>query len=466
MPYLSFGFGIFAIQQIIKQPDVALLFSEHGAEWIRFREPFVLKARGAQEIVSFFRVHFDVNQVPSKAILKFYAMKAATVWFDKQLLYAPDSLLDNWKNVDRVDFTPMLTPGRHELQVAVLNQNGHPALLAYCESLNIFSGKGWEASRDGKTWTRAMTVNETPSIHISRRFQRADRALFSNLYVFSPIFVIIFICSLVCSRKDRYPWTIYFIPTAATVRWILLVAWVVLAVNNIGKIPLHMGMDIIGHIKYVLYVVDNGRIPLPTEGWQMFQAPFFYMISAIICKFFLNFFSVETVARILRILPLICGATQIELSYRALRYIYPTRRDLQVLGTVVGGLLPMNVYISQVFGNEPLAGCLSAIGIVVAFRLICSSSFPSARSLSLMGLFLGLAILTKTTALLFVPPLIIFISYVVYRNTNSFSIARRTALVVRSMVLLLGVSFLVAGWYYVRNWIEFGQFFVSGWNPS
>ena len=47
-------------------------------------------------------------------------------------------------------------------------------------------------------------------------------------------------------------------------------------------------------------------------------------------------------------------------SKAASRTVFPGRNDLQIIGTAVGGFLPLNIYISQVVGNEPLSGCLTA----------------------------------------------------------------------------------------------------------
>ena len=193
-----------------------------------------------------------------------------------------------WKNTLQVDLTPLLGQGSHELRIEVENQNGYPALIAYCKSLKLFSGEDWEASRDGKIWTQALSAGRMKLSPISRKFQRADRAFFSKLYVFLPVFIMVFICSLLYHQKDRHVWMNYITPSSRGIRWILIGSWVILAINNIGKIPMYIGMDVGGHLKYILYVAENWRIPLPSEGWQMFEAPFFYIISAAIYKFCLN----------------------------------------------------------------------------------------------------------------------------------------------------------------------------------
>jgi tetratricopeptide (TPR) repeat protein len=252
-------------------------------------------------------------------------------------------------------------------------------------------------------------------------------------------------------------------PTAKGIRWILLMAWVILAINNVGKVPFYLGMDIGGHIEYIRFVSEKMKIPLATDGWQMFQPPLFYLLSAIIYKFCLTFFSLETVFGMLRILPLLCGIAQVELCYRALRYVYPEREDLQALGTVIGGLLPMNIYISQVVGNEPLAGFLTGVVMVLALRFLSFSSLRSKGYFFLVGLVLGLALLTKMSAIAAIPSLVFFTGYKIYLNRGSAK--RPTLVVVERISLVLGVAFLVSGWYCIRNYVEFGKVIIGGWDP-
>jgi len=458
--------GVVLIRKNIADPNIPLLFSEQGAEWIRFREPTIPTARRPQERVTIFRSFFKVEKISSKAVLNFRAMKCAAVWLDGRLLFKHDPLahLDTWKQSYGINLAPALNPGLHELRIKVLNPNGHPALLAYCKALKLYTGEHWEVSNDGKNWIYALSVDNIPPLLLSGLFQRADQALLAQLHVFLPVFLVVAIFSLLWARVDRPYRLVRAILTAQGIRWILLLSWMVLAINNIGKVPLHIGMDYSEHLRYIQYLAENQRIPLPTEGWQMFEAPFFYILSACIYKVFLNFFSMETVVRILRIVPLLCGAAQVELCYRALRYVYPGREDLQALGVVVGGLLPMNIYMSQVVGTEPMSGFLSGIVVVLVFKLLRSPSLPSRKNFLFMGLCLGLAILTKISAILLIFPVVFFIAYTHF--TGDGLTARPVVLLAQRISLVIGVAFLVCGWYYVRNWIELGHFFIGGWDTS
>ncbi|MBM4271316.1 MAG: phospholipid carrier-dependent glycosyltransferase [Deltaproteobacteria bacterium] len=464
--FFVFLFGIVVVWKVVSDPNIPFLYSEQGAKWIRFREPTSLKARSPQTRVTTFRTRFMVDTVPGHTVLNFRAMKLAEVRVDGRLLYTSGpSYAHEWKHVYHTNLSPGLSPGAHELSISVQNTNGHPALLAYSIPLRLYTGEEWEASVDGETWSAALPVDEREPLSLARSFQRADKALMGNLSLFIPIFVGILVINMLFARSPAFRWRYcQFIPTAGTVRWILLSLWVILSLNNVGKIPLDVGMDIDGHMKYIRHIVTHARIPLATEGWQMFQPPLFYVLSAAVYKIFFTLLTPETLDRIMRVIPLVCGGLQIELCYRTVRYIYPERNDLQIAGVLLGGLLPMNIYISQFAGNEPLAGCLSGAVVLITVRILSAHSTPSMFDLLALGLCLGCAILTKVSSLLLVVPVVIFLSlHIAFKNESQ---ARGMARAVKALGFVFGMVIVVSGWYFIRNWIEVGQVIIGGWESS
>jgi hypothetical protein len=240
----------------------------------------------------------------------------------------------------------------------------------------------------------------------------------------------------------------------------ILGAWIVLCVNNITKIPFYMGFDVPGHFDYIDHIATTGRIPLATDGWQMFQAPLYYLLSLPLFLLLSKLMTAENVLISLRVLPMLCGLAQIEIAFRSSRIVFPRRNGLQVIGTVVGGLLPMNIYISQVVGNEPLSGCLTALLICYCFKLLMASSTGSlAKPCVSLGVLFGLALLTKVTAILLLPVLILLICFL------ALSRGLKPSQLVLPTACFLAAGGVIAGWYYIRNWLVLGQPFVGGWDP-
>ena len=453
------GLGSYAILEVASESNLPLLIDEHGAQWIRFAEPVFLPARPPGRVATSFRTRFTVPSNVESAFLIVRAMKSAHVYLDDVLLVTSDQNFENWKTPLRFDLGPRITPGAHELRIAASNWNGPATVLAYAPRLNLFTGPHWEASRDGKTWSRAMPVDEPAPTEMSRRFPRVDRALLSNLIYLLPFFGLVFLLTVAASFSKAPIRRLNPSPIAGgAICAAVLLLWLALAMNNFYKLPVHVGFDVPGHVTYIRTMAATGRIPLPDEGWKSSEPPLYYALAAILYRLLFTRFDLETTIRFLRLISIGCGAAQVVISYFVLRYAFPRRNDLQAIGTVIGGLLPMNLYISQGIGNEAMAGCLAGIVIMLGFSLIPGRSGVSVdRRLAAMGFVLGLSILTKVTAVLLFPPLLLHLFYLSRRDRWS----RPSTYWRFSLVILVPLA--VAGWYFVRNWFEVGSPFVGGW---
>lgn len=439
-------------------PSTSFLTSSDKAQWILYDEPADLVAKNPGDVVTSFNYIFTAASAPKNTVLTVHAMKNAAVFIDGRLINRPGYPLDDWKKPLLLGIDGYIFPGRHELRINVLNRNGPAVLLAYCEPLNISTGPEWQASLDKVNWRGARVASRPAQPRLATMFPRSDRALASVLVYIAPVFLVVFAWTLAYAGGGK--WLGRFTPSASALRWIVLLAWVALAANNIWKLQPDAGFDIDEHIKYIRYVAQNWRIPLPGEGWQMFQSPLYYIVSAPFYLFFNLFLGHETVVKILRVIPLFCGMAQVELTYRTLKSVYPGRGDLQALGTVVGGLVPMNIYISQYAGNEPMAGLFTSATLLVVFGIINRGEELHRGRIALLGVFYGLALLSKVTPVLLIPPLVFILAY-------SLSIRGfRPERVLAWVLFFISVAFLVSGWYYLRNWIEIGRPFAGGWDVS
>ena len=57
--------------------------------------------------------------------------------------------------------------------------------------------------------------------------------------------------------------------------------------------------------------------------------------------------------------------------------------------------MPMNIYMSQAIGNEPLAGVFSAVVVLLGMKTVRVPGADSPWHFRCLGLFLGLAMLTS-----------------------------------------------------------------------
>ena len=443
------------ILQYVKSPDVLFLADRAEVQWIKYDSEFQLKAVTAGLLKCEFRYGFNADKAVDNARISVQALKQFQVVIDGVVIFASASEFDNWKQITDIAVPFTVNAGPHEINIIVTSKNSHPAVIAYSDTMPIRTDSGWLASIDGKSWQPAVPASQIKEAAVSREFPAAVDALIKIMPYLAVVFVMVFIISLLGSLYgDKLPelslskWC--FEPSH--VRLALLVLWAVLAANNMFKINYQIGYDIKGHIEYIAYIVAKGTLPLASDGWEMIQPPLNYILSAPLYALLIKRLELPWIVRSLRIIPIICGLLQIEIVYRAALHVFSQRKDLQIITLVTGSLLPIHTYMCQFVGNEPLAGCF--ISLVVLFCMSLVMPGQKERGLSffvLIGFAWGLALLSKMTAVLLAPVLII----VVLVHTRAVQRPLKSAVV--PAVTVFGFSTLTAGWYYFRNYIEFGN---------
>jgi len=246
------------------------------------------------------------------------------------------------------------------------------------------------------------------------------------------------------------------------VRWrdriLLLVLaglWSALFWNNARLLPFHAGFDAPEHLKYITYIQEHRAFPLPTDGLEMYQPPFYYLLGAAAlsaCKLSIN--DPQSVV-VLRLLGGFLGVAQFVLVFLSLRLLLPVRAAF--IGLLLAAFLPMHLYLAQYVTNEMLAATLASAALYLCLRLLKSEA-PRASLFAWLGVALGATILTKVTGILLLPIVIVAL---VGRLRNA-----RTpmAIAMRNLGLLVAMCFVVCGWQYARIWIRFGTPLVGNWD--
>jgi hypothetical protein len=466
--------------RIVDDPETYFLLDEAGGSWIRADAPCLLGARSSSQTVTVFECRFTTARLLQNARLTVRAFRRCLVEMDnkpvdarptgseaaggtlpsrgrqnearERLARQKADSPDAWKEPKEFVVPGPLAPGTHQLRISVFNFNAHPCVWASSNELGLQTGADWFVVESNGKRTPAVSAAHVRMPEEALLYPTVKEAFLSRWPWLAATFVLVFAWTVWTSRPARSAergacWQL----TPSRVRWILLTAWVVLAANNIWQIPNWVGPDLVPHLNYVFYLSEHRSLPLATDGFEMFQAPLFYLLAAPWYGLLAPHVSAIAIVKILRFLPLLCGLAQIEIVYRTSRVVFPEKRDLQILATTIGGLMPMNIYSSQVLGNEPLAGCLTALLMLLSVSLLVEPLRN--RSLwffAVMGLVWGLAILSKVTPLL-LAPLLIGVIAVHCRNVGG---AWRQTLVRGSLVF--GTCFFTAGWWFLRNWARLG----------
>jgi len=426
----------------LPRPDGALLVPESGAQWIRLDEPFSLFHHPVATRSTEFARRLVLATVPRPARLTVRGFRTAALFVNGRRVASAAGVYD---------LAAVLRPGANRLRVVVENDRGPPAALVHSDDLDLSTPQGWRARRLGGRWAPARVVADRPPFEAARALPSVPESVVRTLPYLIGFFLIGALGSGLLARHAR----------ASRLRWALMVGWGVLCANNVAKIPWDVGFDVWGHYEYIGFILEQGRLPLASDGWTMFHPPLFYLLAALPAALAAGRLEPETTLLLLRILPMLCGLAQIEIAYRSSRLAFPERNDLQAVGTAVGGFLPMNLYISQTVSNEPLSGCLTALGVYGCFRLLVRPPRRSfRRECAALGFVFGLALLTKTSAVVLIPAVLLSLLH----RAAVLGLPPRERLL--SSSAFVAVAGAMSGWYYAKNWLRFGTPFLGGWEPA
>jgi len=224
-------------------------------------------------------------------------------------------------------------------------------------------------------------------------------------------------------------------------------------------LPFHCGYDFKDHVAYIKYIQERKALPLPNEGFEMFQPPLYYALSAGFLSMCRLSVSDDAAVIVLRSLTMIFGIANFIFVFLSLRLLFAGRLALQLIGLLIAAFLPMQLYLSHYVTNETLAATLVTVAIFLGLRALKSERESVLQYLSL-GFCVGGAMLTKATSLLLIFPLIGALTIkLVQQRARIFSWFRAFGITV-------GAIFVTCGWHYIRIWHHFGTPIVGNWDPA
>lgn len=257
------------------------------------------------------------------------------------------------------------------------------------------------------------------------------------------------------------------------------------------SVPLFEAPDEIWHFSFVRVLATQRSMPLqPTEGKDMWlreaaQPPLYYLVAAPLvapldtsdfpgfARFNLAHPAVTAgsqskapnvfihtdheafpyhgavlAVHIVRLLSVLWGAGTVAGAFLVARQVVPGRPGVALAAAAMTAFNPHFVFISSVVNNDVAAACLCTVALWLTIRL---AEEEATRGLELaLGLVLGLALLSKLSALalLFLVALALGLKWVRDRDSRG--------LVVRGSIVF-GVAAVIAAWWYARNWMLYGD---------
>jgi len=429
-------------------PAISFLPRDRRAEWIVF--PAAVDARAHwlfAGIDATFRRELTLIDRPSTARLGICAMRRAEVRINgTRVSFPPNS---NWKAITSIDVAEQLHAGANVVEARVFNQNGPPALwlTLTTDQLKLRSDESWEASFAGSPWRNAALAAAAKTPGPGNSMAGGERTLNAVKRLW-PFWIVLIVVACVASLL----WKVSLKKSSGRSlgQILLLVAvglWLLLFWNNTRLLPFHAGFDSEEHLKYISYIRQRRALPLPNEGWEMYQPPLYYLVAAAslsACKLAIKD-SASVV--VLRFLGALFGIAQFILVFLSLRLLLPARAAL--VGLLLAVFLPMHLYLAHYVTNEILAATLMTVALYLCLRFLRTDE-PRASQFGWLGLALGAAMLAKATGILLLPIVIAAIA-------GKLGYARAPiASSLRNLGVLVAICFAVCGWYYARIWMRFG----------
>ena len=279
-------------------------------------------------------------------------------------------------------------------------------------------------------------------------------------------------------------------PANRLTRWglpALLLLFVTLAtVYNITT-PIFEASDELYHYPFVRYVATEYRLPVQDPGdvqlWRQegSQPPLYYIISAaatawIDTKDFdrrlvrnpqakigiplapdnknmvihtpdeaFPYRGTTLAVHIIRFLSTLMGAGTVALTFFIVREVWPDSALLPLVAAATVAFNPMHLFITASVNNDNLTILLCSLALWQIVRLLRWGATP--RRVAGIGVVVGLATLTKMSALGLVFLVALAITVDVWHRRSSFKTWLGYGLLAASLVAAIG------GWWYVRNWL-------------
>jgi hypothetical protein len=237
---------------------------------------------------------------------------------------------------------------------------------------------------------------------------------------------------------------------------VCLFVYGVLTALLIATVPIDKAPDEGAHLEYAQHLAQKKTLPIfkalgaNAPGYEFHQPPLYYVLVAP------SYLISETAAPYLaRVLSLLCGALTLVFLWNALRLLFPDDELLANLATGFAALWPLHIAVGASAGNDALAGamCAGMLWSVARLASRLSRREYSWRDAAIIGIFFGLGMLSKSTALVIGIASLGATFHLLCRDESK----RAGSTPVAATGIALGVATLICGGWLARNTILYGD---------
>lgn len=218
-----------------------------------------------------------------------------------------------------------------------------------------------------------------------------------------------------------------------------------------------IGFDFNGHWPYIEYIAAHHALAPLNLSAVSYHPPLYHVIAALLVGNGLG-------PGALGWLGVLLGTARLIVIWVGLERWLPESRLARVVALFTAAVLPAAVQLDGLVTNEPLSTLFCALAIVAAPKAIEGLRTGQVAPLAWLALWLGLALITKISALVLIVALLIAIVIDLARSADPWWSGWR----LRWKPLAVGVSLMTAlsGWFFVRNQVLYGQLAPTGYDGT
>jgi 4-amino-4-deoxy-L-arabinose transferase-like glycosyltransferase len=150
------------------------------------------------------------------------------------------------------------------------------------------------------------------------------------------------------------------------------------------------GFDTWGHVVYIDWIVDHRALPPPDAFFQAFHPPLFYLAAAVLAG------KSRTAAVWI---PIALGTLRLVIIWAGLEIYFKRQRWARLSALALAAVFPASVHIDGLLYGEGMSGFLIALAMLLTLQAFRTVGRARWWLTSLLGVVLGLAMLTKISAL-------------------------------------------------------------------
>lgn len=209
--------------------------------------------------------------------------------------------------------------------------------------------------------------------------------------------------------------------------------------ENIGKA---------GHMYYILTIYNTFRLP-EGSGGQYYHPPLHHFISAMWLRF-MDLFPLNAVQKLesLQLLSLGYSIIIILFIYKILEKTKINEIG-KVLSLILVNFFPLFIYMSGFINNDIL---LSMFLVLSLYYIIKWDEQPSLKNTLILATVFGLGMMTKTSMMVMMLPLVFVVAKRFIKNIKNIKIVKK--IIIEAIIFVLIVS-AASLWFPIRQYIKY-----------